>query len=286
MKSYALVATALTASFIAVQPSAYAQDREQLFPKAYFGAAIGRSTLSPQSEVELSEINYYRDHDWHLSLGAGVSMGFTETTRLRLEFNAYDSDAHLLSLGIVKRFGDVPAWPFRNTAPTTIIQQVVQAPPVEYEEEPEPEILIPSDVDGDGIDDSKDLCPATPTNRRVDESGCVFGGVLDGVQFELDSAQLTLPATARLDAVIQDMQRYPKLRVQITAHTDNQGSGQYNLELSIKRARSVAEYLIEHGISPDRLRAVGAGESQPIYRNDTPTGRQGNRRVDFKVLTY
>ena len=348
---------------------AFAQDPGPFFPKAYFGAALGRSTLGPESDTPVTEdedsgfkllfgydlsertslefhladlgevtfsnggslgyqtygaeflyhfyasrgidglelrqgilayakaglgllrnsndqIDYEREHDWHLSLGLGVSTDLTERTRLRLELNAYDTDAHLLSLGLVKRFGRVPAWPFRNTVQPVIIQQVIQPPPPEPEPEPEPEIRMPSDVDGDGIDDSRDLCPATPSNRRVDESGCVFGGVLDGVQFELDSARLTLPATARLDAVIQDMQRYPKLRVQITAHTDNQGSAQYNLELSIKRARSVAEYLIEHGISPDRLRAVGAGESQPIYRNDNPPGRQGNRRVDFKVLTY
>ncbi|MGB0867594.1 MAG: OmpA family protein [Granulosicoccaceae bacterium] len=247
---------------------------------AYVKAGVGFLRNSNQG------INYEREHDWHISLGAGASLGLTEKTRLRLEFNAYDTDAHLLSLGLVRRFSAVPAWPFRNQAPAPILQPVVAVAPPPPKPEPEPQPLPPSDVDNDGVDDSRDLCPATPINRRVDESGCVFGGVLEGVQFELNSARLTLPATARLDAVIQDMQRYPKLRIQITAHTDNQGSATYNLELSIKRARSVAEYLIEHGISPDRLRAVGAGESQPIYRNDTPTGRQGNRRVVFKVLNY
>lgn len=344
-------------------------DQGELYPQAYFGVALGNSTLAPESELQqvddqdsgfklmfgydLSErgsvefhlsdlgetefvgggslgyqtygaeylynvfamrgldgleyrqgllgfvkiglgmmrnsgddINFSREHDFHLSLGAGISTNVTEKTRIRLEYNAYDTDAHLISLGLVRRFGGVPAWPFRNIAPaaseTPVVQVVMPTPAPEPEEEP----FVPSDVDRDGVDDSRDLCPATPPNRRVDESGCVFGGILDGVQFELDSATLTLPAKARLDAVIQDMQRYPKLRVQITAHTDNQGSGEYNLQLSIKRARSVAEYLIEHGISPDRLRAIGAGESQPIYRNDNASGRQGNRRVDFKVLNY
>lgn len=232
-----------------------------------------------------SGIGYQRDNDWHLSLGAGLGLDLGERTRLRLEFNTYDRDAHLLSLALVRRFDTVPAWPFRNRAQPTALPGVLQPAPLP-EPAPEPAPPPDSDVDADGVDDRRDLCPATPAGRRVDESGCVFGGVLKGVEFELDSARLTLPATARLDAVVQDMQRYPKLRVQITAHTDNQGSAQYNLDLSIKRARSVAEYLIEHGISPDRLRAVGAGESQPVYRNDTPTGRQGNRRVDFKVLNY
>lgn len=233
-----------------------------------------------------SGIAFKRKHSWHISFGAGVGLNLTEKTRLRLEFNAYDTDAHLLSVGVVRRIGGVPAWPFRNEVPDfpPMPPQVIQIPtPVAP---PEPIDVIPSDVDGDGVDDSRDLCPATSPNRRVDESGCVFGGILDGVQFELDSAKLTLPATARLDAVIQDMQRYPKLRVHITAHTDNQGNGEYNLQLSVKRARSVAEYLVEHGISPDRLRATGAGESQPIYPNENAAGRQGNRRVDFKVLNY
>lgn len=228
-------------------------------------------------------IDIEREHDWHLSLGAGVGIDLMERTRLRLEFNAYDTDAHLLTLGIVRRIGVAPSWPFGNKVPAPVPTPVLQAPAPAAPKAVQPP---PSDVDADGVDDRRDLCPATPPKRRVDESGCVFGGILEGVQFELASAALTLPARARLDAVIQDMQRYPKLRVQITAHTDNQGSGQYNLQLSIKRARSVAEYLIEHGISPDRLRAVGAGESQPIYRNDNRSGRQGNRRVEFKVLNY
>lgn len=344
-------------------------NQEQLYPQAYFGAALGSSTLSPKSDlqqkddedggfkilfgydltergsVELhlsdlgktsftgggslgyqtygveylhnvyasrgidgyefrqgfmaflkvglgfmrnsgKQLDFKREHDLHLSLGAGLGASITEKTRIRLEFNAFDTDAHLLSLALVQRFGGVPAWPFRNPTPAAPIEPVVPVLLPEPEPEPEAEIFVPSDVDHDGVDDSRDLCPATSPDRRVDESGCVFGGIMDGVQFELNSATLTLPATARLDAVIQDMQRYPKLRVQITAHTDNQGSGAYNLQLSIKRARAVAEYLVEHGISPDRLRAIGAGESQPIYRNDNESGRQRNRRVDFKVLNY
>ncbi len=231
-------------------------------------------------------VDFSREHDWHISFGAGIGISLTERTRLRVEYNAYDTDAHLLSIGLVRRFSQVPAWPFRNQTPAEPFPTVIKPPLPLPQPLPEPASAIPSDIDADGIDDSRDLCPATLPNRRVDESGCVFGGILDGVQFEVNSAQLTVAANARLDAVVQDMQRYPKLRVQITAHTDNQGSGEYNLQLSIKRARSVAEYLIEHGISPDRLRAVGAGESQPIYRNDNAFGRQGNRRVDFKVLNY
>lgn len=230
-------------------------------------------------------IRVNREHDWHVSFGLGASTSLTKQTRLRMEFNAYDTDAHLLSLALVHRFSTIPAWPFRNQRQEAPSRPVIFTVP-EPEPEPELETVTASDIDSDGVDDSKDLCPATPANRRVDESGCVFGGIVDGVQFELDSARLTLPAKARLDAIIQDMQRYPKLRVQITAHTDNQGDGDYNLQLSIKRAQSVADYLIEHGISPDRLRAIGAGESQPIYRNDSASGRQGNRRVDFKVLNY
>ena len=73
-------------------------------------------------------------------------------------------------------------------------------------------------------------------------------------------------------------------RVEISGHTDNLGTATYNLQLSLKRAQSVASYLIAHGIASGRLVQKGYGADKPIKPNDTEENRQVNRRIEFRVL--
>jgi OmpA-OmpF porin, OOP family len=77
-----------------------------------------------------------------------------------------------------------------------------------------------------------------------------------------------------------------KLRARIAeGHTDSQGDDAYNQELSERRAGAVRQYLIEtYGIAADRLEAEGFGESRPVADNETPEGRQQNRRVELVKL--
>ena len=74
------------------------------------------------------------------------------------------------------------------------------------------------------------------------------------------------------------------MRIEISGHTDNRGSLETNTKLSNTRAKSVVEYLIQKGISPSRLKYKGYAYTQPIASNDNETGRQLNRRVEFKIL--
>jgi outer membrane protein OmpA-like peptidoglycan-associated protein len=76
----------------------------------------------------------------------------------------------------------------------------------------------------------------------------------------------------------------PTLRIEISGHTDNVGSKSYNKKLSEKRAKAVVDYLVDKGIDKSRLAFAGYGFAQPIASNDTPLGRQKNRRTEFKVL--
>jgi outer membrane protein OmpA-like peptidoglycan-associated protein len=70
----------------------------------------------------------------------------------------------------------------------------------------------------------------------------------------------------------------------IIGHTDSTGNDQYNMDLSKRRAQSVADYLVSTGVDPDKLRVVGRGENDPIASNDTEEGRAENRRVDIIVV--
>jgi len=79
------------------------------------------------------------------------------------------------------------------------------------------------------------------------------------------------------------LNEYNKTLINIYGHTDNVGSNEYNQGLSERRAQSVAQYLISHQVLPDRIAAVGFGETRPIASNDTPEGRQQNRRVELEL---
>lgn len=103
------------------------------------------------------------------------------------------------------------------------------------------------------------------------------------VSFDFDSASLKPAFLPTLNKVAGILSRYPKTRVTVIGHTDNVGSDAYNQALSERRARSVVNYLGDHGVARARLEAVGRGETQPRATNATEAGRQLNRRVEILI---
>lgn len=142
------------------------------------------------------------------------------------------------------------------------------------------------DDDRDGVANPYDRCPNTPRGERVDSVGCAIKQVrvLDGVNFEYNSAKLTATARRILDEEAAVMRRSPNFRVAVQGHTDSQGSDAYNQTLSEKRAASARDYLVQQGVNADRLSTRGFGESQPVASNATAEGRARNRRVELEVL--
>ena len=146
------------------------------------------------------------------------------------------------------------------------------------------------DEDGDGVSDLADNCPGTLPGFEVDATGCVVIDEkqqevsLPGVTFELGSAQLTPNARRLLNEVVEAMSNQINLQVEIQGHTDSQGGEAFNQTLSVRRAQSVVRYLVDQGIAPNRLTAVGYGELMPVADNNTQAGRALNRRVVIKVL--
>lgn len=143
-----------------------------------------------------------------------------------------------------------------------------------------------SDIDGDGISDRIDSCPSSPAGQAVMTNGCAAeqSVVLDGVNFEFNSAKLEVNAQRLLDRVGQSLLDSPTFTVELQGHTDNLGSDAYNLILSQDRANAVKAYLIGKGVEPERIVARGYGERQPVADNSTEEGRTRNRRVEMKVL--
>jgi len=104
------------------------------------------------------------------------------------------------------------------------------------------------------------------------------------VFFEVDKAELLATSTPELQAVARFMELHPGVRVQISGHTDADGSPAYNLDLSQRRAEAVRTWLIQAGIAEERTQAKGYGEAKPVADNSTAEGRARNRRTEFLIL--
>lgn len=107
--------------------------------------------------------------------------------------------------------------------------------------------------------------------------------ILENVKFKFDKDVLTKEAELILQNVARVMNKYPDVKFEILGHTDNWGSDQYNLDLSERRAISVKNYLVKHGVEETRLFTAGCGERKPIVGNDTEEGRAINRRIEFSI---
>lgn len=108
--------------------------------------------------------------------------------------------------------------------------------------------------------------------------------VLRNIFFAFNSAELLPESTSELNHLLDILTINPNIKIEVSGHTDDQGSDEYNQKLSEQRAKSVADYLVSKGISPARLKWVGYGEKKPIAPNTTPEGRALNRRTEVKIL--
>lgn len=107
---------------------------------------------------------------------------------------------------------------------------------------------------------------------------------LKNIYFEFDKDELMPRSYVELKKLLQIMRDHPSMIIAISGHTDGLGSDTYNLELSRRRAKAVADFLIENKIALKRLSSKGEGESKPVATNETEEGRQLNRRVEFVVV--
>ena len=105
---------------------------------------------------------------------------------------------------------------------------------------------------------------------------------LRNIYFNFDSAELTSESDDGIDEVYAFLLQYPELKIEIVGHTDDMGSESYNQVLSEKRAKSVANALINKGISAERIKTKGCGSTQPLFPNNFDDElRDLNRRVSM-----
>jgi outer membrane protein OmpA-like peptidoglycan-associated protein len=190
----------------------------------------------------------FREVEGHeIYAGLGAEYQFDNNFSLRGEYEYFDKDAQLISLSLLKRFGEEEAY-----APPPVVP--APAPSVVEVEEPAP------------------IAPPKPQMITLD---------IESVFFATDSSALTAEARTRLNRFAAMLQTYPQVKLTAIGHTDNRASDDYNMGLSLARAKSTVNYLISQGIDASRLRYEARGEKEPIADNRTEEGRAQNRRVDF-----
>jgi outer membrane protein OmpA-like peptidoglycan-associated protein len=105
----------------------------------------------------------------------------------------------------------------------------------------------------------------------------------NAILFESGSARLAEASAGAIDELTAYLSLCPETTVNVEGHTDSDGDSDANLALSVSRAEAVVDALILRGVSPDRLYAVGYGESLPVETNETRAGKQANRRIAFTL---
>lgn len=154
------------------------------------------------------------------------------------------------------------------------------------------------DNDRDGVADRGDRCPleAETINGNKDADGCpdlgeakvsIQGGevVVNGVvRFRAGSASLERSALPLLGQVASVLKAAPSVSVEIQGHTDDVGNAAQNIKLSKRRAEAIRAVLVKAGVAAVRLVATGFGPTRPRATNETPAGREQNRRVEFLII--
>ena len=217
-----------------------------------------------------------------LNIGVGYRYFVNETVGLYVEGNRYRgisngnwNDANVKA-GLTWVFGATAA-----AAPTPAPQPAPQPAPA-------PVVV---DSDGDGVPDSQDKCPNTPAAHKVDAQGCTIytekmdrvGDVDIEVRFAFDSAVVSADGQTEVNQLAAFMKRFPEAVVFVEGHASNIGNPDYNMRLSERRAKAIADLLTAQGINSSRITSKGFGVTQPRVQGNTRDAHRANQRIEAKV---
>lgn len=125
--------------------------------------------------------------------------------------------------------------------------------------------------------------PNAEVTRVGEGINVIFSGN-EGVHFSTNRSDISRESAYTLDKLAEIFKEYPDSNILVEGHTDSDGSAEYNMTLSEKRAQSVTNYLVSKGISSKRFTTTWYGETQPRESNDTAIGKSKNRRVELAIM--
>ena len=272
-------------------------------------ARLGFNAIMNDSDIELDESDNVA-----LLFGLGVQYPFSDNLGMRAEITSFDGDAQALMAGVFWRTGGtrqegskalaggllptpptepVDAEPVPTpdslpsesvTAPEPVVPDTTQ--PAELSPEPvQPEATAPATANNELAARADSACPASVLVKVPDPQACaLLNGVVEGLDFLVDTAKLTSSSNISLDRILAAMMNNPSVVLEIRAHTQSLANADAQQELSSLRARAVARYLVQNGVPVSRLRAKAFGDTQPIVDTTTSAGMRINNRIELRVL--
>lgn len=271
-------------------------------PLALYGR-LGLGYIERASSVSLSN-----DDPVFFGAGAGVESYFTRHLGMRLEAFYHEVDTASVSLSLVTRFGGANAQrpPLDRSQMTTTAQSAADKETTKQQEvardtqaesttdsiasSPQSPVRPPAqplsslkhDDDGDGIANAIDQCPGSTPGYPIDGGGCSpLSEIATGLTFAEQSSALSASAIDALDQLATLLNRYPAMRVELVAHTDNTGTEASQSALTRQRLRSMGIYLLKQGVDKNRLLLRSFAAKRPAFDNSTVSGRRANNRVQL-----
>ena len=251
-------------------------------------ARLGFSSINTESDTAPDESG-----NISLMVGVGIQFPFADNWGVRAELASFDSDAQALVAGVYWRTGTSsrrensqvvaqglpPAEASESAAPESSARQNSTTTPIQAEPTAP---VAPSIKSDDGADA---ICPPEAAARIADPQVCaLLSGVLSGVDFIGNTAELDPASTATLDRVVAAILDYPDIEVEIQAHTESLSNLEAAVQLASLRARAVARYLVENGVPISQLRATAYGATQPPTGTTNAEEQSMNNRIELRVL--
>lgn len=141
-------------------------------------------------------------------------------------------------------------------------------------------VLIGRNMDKQAEEIQKDIAGA-----KVERVGEGIKITFDsGILFKTNSSKLEAPAKTNIEKLSKILNKYPDTNILVCGYTDATGKEDFNMKLSEQRAKSVVDYTASLGVTSSRFTYKGLGPQEPVASNDTPDGRQANRRVEIAVF--
>ncbi len=216
------------------------------------------------------------DTRFHFSVGLGAETLLNPSVSLRAQGLYIDEDVQVANVSLIWRWGPASDTGLRESATALSKRNTANRKSPGRR-----------DSDGDGVLDANDACDGSVAGFPVRKNGCaLFNGLLSGVTFEDQSSTLNASAYVQLDALVDQLIRFPDAAIELNAHTDNRGSLREQSILTRKRLRIIASYMSKNGIRGNRLVLRSMGGSQPVFDNSTAKGRAGNNRIEIFEHTF
>jgi outer membrane protein OmpA-like peptidoglycan-associated protein len=279
----------------------------RLLAEAFGEAGINFASLRETPMEALVGVKYRTRTDWILEVAAGPGIGNAVGTPMfrALVGFAYDPTKRSCDAGPEDfdgfEDGDRCADPDNDHDGILDVNDKCPNEAEDFDGYQDDDGCPDADNDADGIPDALDACPMIPEDKEgyQDEDGCPEGGpgkptvkITDSqlllstkVYFDFNKTTIAPVSYGILDAVAEAMLNNPQIKViRVEGHTDNEGTPEYNLELSRSRAQAVVDYLIGKSVPAERLTFEGYGFTKPKASNTSEEGRAINRRVEFTIL--